>query len=471
MNRKLSEAFELYKRGEKQKAAKLLAALVVQEPNNTSAWLGLGVCIDDQEKQIFCFNKALSLDPNNAQAKVMLAKLSPKLETKNCPYCGETNPKSANLCANCGRDFGGFSIVETEISEVPVSETQSEEPKIETNACPYCGEFNPEGANWCRNCGRDLRDYSTIETDRSEESIAEPQPAEPRIDQTQVFPSLEKRKERIKISSYAFGAVLIIGLIGVLAALIYVLFQMNPIPITASEPDFFTQNPTNPSRPPATTSNPLPITGSEPNVFTSNPTNPSKSPAATPNPSSITPPYFEDFSNGAGIWHVREDDEVSFSVFDGRYVINPKLPGGSWWTSPRAELGNIRLEFTTSFGYTYPMEDGGFRVNFRCQDIDEELCYIMTISENGYLFVHRDADIMVEHKLSQFINLYDHPNEWVIVMDGSNFEIYCNGELLATFSDDKYKFGDFGFGVFNSTDDKWGFNGVAFDNIRVTSLD
>ena len=55
-------------------------------------------------------------------------------------------------------------------------------------------------------------------------------------------------------------------------------------------------------------------------------------------------------------------------------------------------------------------------------------------------------------------------------MDGSNFEIHCNGELLATFSDSKYKSGDFGFGVFNSENDDWVFNGVAFDNIRVSVI-
>ena len=102
---------------------------------------------------------------------------------------------------------------------------------------------------------------------------------------------------------------------------------------------------------------------------------------------------------------------------------------------------------------------------------DEEICYKMFVSENGYLYVHRGEDTLVEHKLSQHIRLYDHPNQWAIVMDGSNFEIYCNGELLSTFSDSKYERGDFGFGVLNSEDDQWGFYGIAFDNIRVSSLE
>jgi hypothetical protein len=94
----------------------------------------------------------------------------------------------------------------------------------------------------------------------------------------------------------------------------------------------------------------------------------------------------------------------------------------------------------------------------------------MYVSEDGYLYVHREEITLVDHKLSQQINLYDHPNQWAILMDGSNFEIHCNDELLATFSDSKYKSGDFGFGVFNSENDDWVFNGVAFDNIRVSVI-
>jgi Flp pilus assembly protein TadD len=52
MNGTLRESFELFNRGEKQKAAKLLAALVIQEPNNASAWYGLALCLDDTEKKI-----------------------------------------------------------------------------------------------------------------------------------------------------------------------------------------------------------------------------------------------------------------------------------------------------------------------------------------------------------------------------------------------------------------------------------
>ena len=70
MSETLREAFQFYKRGEKQKAAKLLATLVIQEPNNASAWMGLGVCLDDKKKQIFCFQKVLSIDPLVSQLEL-----------------------------------------------------------------------------------------------------------------------------------------------------------------------------------------------------------------------------------------------------------------------------------------------------------------------------------------------------------------------------------------------------------------
>jgi tetratricopeptide (TPR) repeat protein len=117
MSETLQEAFQFYKRGEKQKATKLLAALVIQEPNNASAWMGLGVCLDNKEKQIYCFQKVLSLDPQNSQAKEMLEQLSPDPETEKCPHCGESIYEESKICQSCGRDLHVRSEVEPEISK------------------------------------------------------------------------------------------------------------------------------------------------------------------------------------------------------------------------------------------------------------------------------------------------------------------------------------------------------------------
>ena len=180
-------------------------------------------------------------------------------------------------------------------------------------------------------------------------------------------------------------------------------------------------------------------------------------PTATPLPSSIIPPYFEDFSSGPGVWYVGEDEEGSFSVSNEQYLI--KADGGYSYVG--ANLDNVMFEFTTRFLYSYPSQDAGFLVKFRCYFKNE--CYTMVVNEQGYLGVVRGEDYLITEKPSAKINLYDHPNEWAIIMDGKNFEIHCNGELITAFSDNNYRRGDIGFGVYNS-------NGVAFDNIRISSL-
>lgn len=66
---------DLYKKGDKAQASKLLAEIVRQEPNNSVAWYGLALCLDERDKKIYCLKKVLSLDPTHEKARQLLEKL------------------------------------------------------------------------------------------------------------------------------------------------------------------------------------------------------------------------------------------------------------------------------------------------------------------------------------------------------------------------------------------------------------
>lgn len=82
MNEKLQEAVALYKKGDKAQAMKLLAEIVRQEPNNSVAWYGLALCVDESDKKIYCLKKVLNLDPTHKKAQQLLEKLQPAQPTE-----------------------------------------------------------------------------------------------------------------------------------------------------------------------------------------------------------------------------------------------------------------------------------------------------------------------------------------------------------------------------------------------------
>ncbi len=82
MNEKLQEAVALYKKGDKAQAMKLLAEIVRQEPNNSVAWYGLALCLDEADKKVYCLKKVLSLDPTHKKAQQLLEKLQPAQPTE-----------------------------------------------------------------------------------------------------------------------------------------------------------------------------------------------------------------------------------------------------------------------------------------------------------------------------------------------------------------------------------------------------
>ncbi|UCD41258.1 MAG: hypothetical protein JSV69_11855, partial [Chloroflexota bacterium] len=198
MNGTLREAIELFNSGENQKAAKLFAALVIEQPYNASAWYGLALCLEDTEKQIYCLQKVLSINPNHTNARQMIGRLSEKPDTKECPYCSASILEEAVICSNCGRDLLVGVSIEKEQVDVHEPEVQPEPLKIKKQPV-----------------------WNAIR-DKAGETID---------------------------SGFIRGCGIILIMIGVLGALIYAIYMMEPSSLETPEEIVYAPNPTRTSNP------------------------------------------------------------------------------------------------------------------------------------------------------------------------------------------------------------------------------
>ncbi len=75
MESRMRKAVMLYKQGKKERAAKLLQQIVLEDPSNPTAWYGLALSLEDVEKKIYCLKRVVSLDPSHEKAQKLLSKL------------------------------------------------------------------------------------------------------------------------------------------------------------------------------------------------------------------------------------------------------------------------------------------------------------------------------------------------------------------------------------------------------------
>lgn len=71
----LQKALTAAKAGDLEGASELFARLVQEDPSSELGWLGLGICISDHAKREYCFQRVLSINPDNRQAMQALGLL------------------------------------------------------------------------------------------------------------------------------------------------------------------------------------------------------------------------------------------------------------------------------------------------------------------------------------------------------------------------------------------------------------
>ena len=90
--------------GDVDDARRLLTQATDDMPHNVEAWLALAGVVDTLEEKEACFNKALSLDPNNSEAQAGLLLVEQKLADQRGPNTHQhvaddvTSEPQANVC-------------------------------------------------------------------------------------------------------------------------------------------------------------------------------------------------------------------------------------------------------------------------------------------------------------------------------------------------------------------------------------
>ncbi len=97
---KLQEAITLIRSGDRHTGQRLLTEILNADPRNESAWLWMSALMTG-EKQRFCLEKVLSINPNHRQAREQLAKLTsavpPAAETLTTAAVMESPASSQSL--------------------------------------------------------------------------------------------------------------------------------------------------------------------------------------------------------------------------------------------------------------------------------------------------------------------------------------------------------------------------------------
>ncbi len=166
MSEKLHQGSTAARVGDLAEARRLLAAAAEETPDNVEIWLELAGVIESLEEKKACLEKALALDPDNAQARASLALLERKLTITT------TDGRSPTADVGPETDDGRPSAVGGQRSAVEILYCYRH-PQVETTLrcnrcnkpiCPKCAQRTPVGFR-CPDCVLEIEDryYSQVQ--------------------------------------------------------------------------------------------------------------------------------------------------------------------------------------------------------------------------------------------------------------------------------------------------------------------
>ncbi len=201
---------------------------------------------------------------------------------------------------------------------------------------------------------------------------------------------------------------------------------------------------------------------------TNTPTNtPTDTPTASPTPDFL---YSEDFDDPDSGWYEAEDDVVLFEYSDGGYRMKVKTPRiiARTLSPEEADYSDVKIEVDgTKIGGPKHSELG-----LIARYVDKNNFYVFLISTDGMAQIQKKENGTYSGISSKSMKSVDGINadtlnHIVAVCDGDKLELYANGNLVASATDDSFREGQIGLVV--GTADLGGAD-ILFDNLFVRPL-
>jgi hypothetical protein len=194
-------------------------------------------------------------------------------------------------------------------------------------------------------------------------------------------------------------------------------------------------------------------------------TRPTKEPTREPTINPYQLPYRESFNAGTRDWYTGSESNGTIEIDEGKYIVSVVKDRGLSGTNG-AVFSNASINIDTYYMSGQDIDQSGLSICFRCnQNRGYEL---IVFGDGGYGVVKSDGENWRELVPFRYHvdvhNYWQQPNKIKIIMDYSDFEIYCNGSKVAEFSDSSYRSGSIYLGGFASPTDEVT---IGFDNLAI----
>jgi tetratricopeptide (TPR) repeat protein len=147
----LAEAAAAASLGDRAEAQRLYRRATERSPGNSTAWLGLAAAVDSPEEKRACYERVLSINPNNGEARIALQRLASAAAPQDASAIQTT---LANAAAQVASDPARYAADPAQPAAANGADDSAAAPP-ETAQVLYCANHpETETTLRCNRCGK-----------------------------------------------------------------------------------------------------------------------------------------------------------------------------------------------------------------------------------------------------------------------------------------------------------------------------